>query len=69
MSAFPGAHRLQQHAWHRLHSSAAIAAALALGRPLAEAIAEAKAHVTAAIREGFAAGRGVGQLRHFVGDW
>jgi hydroxymethylpyrimidine/phosphomethylpyrimidine kinase len=70
MTAFP---------WRRIVSinthgtgctfSAAIAAALALGRPLAEAIAEAKAYVTAAIREGFAAGRGVGQLRHFVGDW
>jgi len=25
--------------------------------------------VTLAIREGFKAGRGVGQLRHFVTDW
>ena len=40
--------------------SAAIAAGLAHGRPLVEAIREAKAYVTAAIREGFAAGRGVG---------
>ena len=49
--------------------SAAIAAGLALGRPLTEAIREAKAYVTAAIREGFAAGRGVGALRHFVASW
>jgi hydroxymethylpyrimidine/phosphomethylpyrimidine kinase len=49
--------------------SAAIAAGLARGRPLAEAVREAKAYVTAAIREGFAAGRGVGQLRHFVEAW
>src|SRR5690242_7138696 len=38
--------------------SAAIAAGLAQGRPLADAIREAKAYVTAAIREGFPAGRG-----------
>jgi len=25
--------------------------------------------VTRAIREGFKAGRGVGQLRHFIPDW
>ena len=49
--------------------SAAIAAGLALGAPLAGAIGEAKAYVTAAIREGFPAGRGVGVLRHFVGTW
>jgi hydroxymethylpyrimidine/phosphomethylpyrimidine kinase len=49
--------------------SAAIAAGLAHGRPLVEAIREAKAYVTAAIREGFAAGRGVGALRHFVTAW
>jgi hydroxymethylpyrimidine/phosphomethylpyrimidine kinase len=49
--------------------SAAIAAGLAHGRPLAQAITEAKAYVTAAIREGFAAGRGVGALRHFVSAW
>jgi hydroxymethylpyrimidine/phosphomethylpyrimidine kinase len=49
--------------------SAAIAAGLAQGRPLVEAITEAKAYVTAAIREGFAAGRGVGVLRHFVTAW
>ena len=30
---------------------------------------EAKAYVTAAIREGFPAGRGVGALRHFVTAW
>jgi hydroxymethylpyrimidine/phosphomethylpyrimidine kinase len=49
--------------------SAAIAAGLAHGRSLAEAIAEAKRYVTAAIREGFQAGRGVGALRHFVASW
>ena len=49
--------------------SAAIAAGLALGRPLVEAIREAKAYVTAAIREGFPVGRGVGALRHFVTSW
>jgi hydroxymethylpyrimidine/phosphomethylpyrimidine kinase len=49
--------------------SAAIAAGLALGRPLVPAIGEAKAYVTAAIREGFPAGHGVGALRHFVASW
>jgi hydroxymethylpyrimidine/phosphomethylpyrimidine kinase len=49
--------------------SAAIAAGLAHGRPLVEAIREAKAYVTAAIREGFAVGHGVGALRHFVTAW
>lgn len=49
--------------------SAAIAAGLALGRPLPEAVREAKAYVTAAIREGFAAGHGIGQLRHFIAGW
>ena len=49
--------------------SAAIAAGLAHGRPLPQAITEAKAYVTAAIREGFATGRGVGALRHFVTAW
>jgi hydroxymethylpyrimidine/phosphomethylpyrimidine kinase len=49
--------------------SAAIAAGLAHGRPLVDAIGEAKAYVTAAIREGFAAGHGVGALRHFVASW
>ncbi len=49
--------------------SAAIAAGLARRRPLVEAIREAKAYVTAAIREGFAVGRGVGALRHFVAGW
>jgi hydroxymethylpyrimidine/phosphomethylpyrimidine kinase len=32
-------------------------------------VREAKAYVTAAIREGFQAGRGVGALRHFVTAW
>ncbi len=49
--------------------SSAIAAGLARGRALEEAIREAKAYVTAAIRGGFAAGRGVGVLRHFVERW
>jgi hydroxymethylpyrimidine/phosphomethylpyrimidine kinase len=49
--------------------SSAIAAGLARGRPLGDAIREAKAYVTAAIREGFAVGRGVGALRHFVERW
>jgi hydroxymethylpyrimidine/phosphomethylpyrimidine kinase len=49
--------------------SAAIAAGLARGRPLAEAVREAKAYVTRAIREGFRLGRGVGQLRHFLTEW
>jgi len=49
--------------------SAAIAAGLARGRPLADAIREAKAYVSAAIREGFRVGGGVGALRHFVERW
>jgi hydroxymethylpyrimidine/phosphomethylpyrimidine kinase len=49
--------------------SAAIAAGLARGRDLPAAVREAKAYVTAAIREGFRVGRGVGALRHFVRDW
>ena len=49
--------------------SAAIAAGLARGQALGDAIRAAKAYVTLAIREGFKAGRGVGQLRHFVTDW
>ena len=67
---FPGP-RLESNNTHGTGCtlSAAIAAGLAHGRPLAQAIAEAKAYVTAAIREGFAAGRGVGALRHFVSAW
>ena len=49
--------------------SAAIAAGLARRQPLGDAIREAKAYVTAAIREGFEPGRGVGALRHFVASW
>jgi hydroxymethylpyrimidine/phosphomethylpyrimidine kinase len=49
--------------------SAAIAAGLARGRPLPDAVAEAKRYVTAAIADGFQAGRGVGMLRHFVECW
>jgi hydroxymethylpyrimidine/phosphomethylpyrimidine kinase len=49
--------------------SAAIAAGLARGQALGDAIRSAKAYVTRAIREGFQAGRGVGQLRHFIPDW
>ena len=39
------------------------------GRRIGDAIRDAKAYVTRAIREGFAAGRGVGQLRHFIAEW
>lgn len=49
--------------------SAAIAAGLAQGLPLLDAVRSAKAYVSKAIREGFAAGRGMGTLRHFVTDW
>jgi hydroxymethylpyrimidine/phosphomethylpyrimidine kinase len=49
--------------------SAAIAANLARGLALADAVHEAKAYVTAAIREGFQPGRGVGVPRHFVERW
>jgi hydroxymethylpyrimidine/phosphomethylpyrimidine kinase len=49
--------------------SAAIAAGLSRSQALGDAIREAKAYVTAAIREGFALGGGVGQLRHFVKAW
>ncbi|HXJ80208.1 MAG TPA: bifunctional hydroxymethylpyrimidine kinase/phosphomethylpyrimidine kinase [Candidatus Methylomirabilis sp.] len=49
--------------------SAAIAASLARGQALGDAIRDAKAYVTSAIREGFALGRGVGQLRHFLTEW
>jgi hydroxymethylpyrimidine/phosphomethylpyrimidine kinase len=49
--------------------SAAIAACLARGYALRDAISEAKAYVTAAIREGFQVGAGVGALRHFVTGW
>jgi len=67
---FP-APRLDSHNTHGTGCtySAAIAAGLAHGVPLAAAIGEAKAYVTAAIREGFPAGRGVGVLRHFVSAW
>ncbi len=49
--------------------SAAIAAGLARGRELRAAVDDAKQYVTAAIREGVQAGRGVGALRHFVERW
>ncbi len=49
--------------------SAAIAAGLALGQSLTDSIARGKAYVTRAILEGFQAGRGVGQLRHFLVEW
>jgi len=67
---FPGPH-LDSNNTHGTGCtlSAAIAAGLAHGRPLADAVREAKAYVTAAIREGFQAGRGVGALRHFVASW
>jgi hydroxymethylpyrimidine/phosphomethylpyrimidine kinase len=32
-------------------------------------VRDAKAYVTRAIREGFALGRGVGALRHFLTEW
>ena len=67
---FP-APRLDSHNTHGTGCtfSAAIAAGLAQGAPLVEAVREAKAYVTAAIREGFPAGHGVGVLRHFVSTW
>ncbi len=49
--------------------SAAIAAGLARGRPLADAVRDAKAYVRCAIREGFQPGHGVGVLRHFITEW
>jgi hydroxymethylpyrimidine/phosphomethylpyrimidine kinase len=49
--------------------SAAIAAGLARGQAIGDTIRDAKAYVTRAIREGFRAGRGVGQLRHFLTEW
>ncbi len=49
--------------------SSAIAAGLAHGRALPHAGREAQAYVTAAIREGFQAGRGVGALQHLVTGW
>lgn len=45
--------------------ASAIAANLARGYPLREAIARAKRYVTAAIRHGFALGRGHGPTDHF----
>jgi hydroxymethylpyrimidine/phosphomethylpyrimidine kinase len=67
---FP-APRLDSHNTHGTGCtySAAIAAGLARSAPLVTAVGEAKAYVTAAIREGFAPGRGVGVLRHFVESW
>ena len=67
---FPGP-RLESNNTHGTGCtySSAIAAGLAHGQPLAAAIGEGKAYVTAAIREGFQAGRGVGALRHFVARW
>jgi len=49
--------------------SAAIAAGLARGRPLADAARDAKAYVRRAIQEGFQPGHGTGVLRHFVSGW
>ena len=49
--------------------SAAIAAGLAQGRPLADAVRDAKAYVRRAIRDGFQPGHGVGALRHFISEW
>ena len=71
--------RLTRFSAARIHSTAthgtgctlssAIAAGLAHGRPLEEAVRDAKAYVRAAIEAGFAAGRGVGVLKHFVERW
>ncbi len=49
--------------------SAAITAGLSRGQALGDAIRDAKAYVTRAIRDGFQAGGGVGQLRHFIAEW
>ena len=49
--------------------SSAIAAGLARRQSLGDAVREAKAYVTAAIREGWQIGRGVGALKHFVERW
>jgi len=49
--------------------AAAITAGLARNEALGDAIRDAKAYVTKAIRDGFALGRGVGQLRHFLTEW
>jgi hydroxymethylpyrimidine/phosphomethylpyrimidine kinase len=49
--------------------SSAIAAGLARRQALGDAIREAKAYVTAAIREGWQVGGGVGALKHFVERW
>lgn len=46
--------------------SAAIAANLALGHELKEAVAIAKRYITAAIRNSFDLGKGIGPLNHFV---
>lgn len=45
--------------------ASAIAAQLALGRPLRDAVLLAKAYVTKAIENGFAIGKGPGPLDHF----
>ncbi len=45
--------------------SSAIAAQLALGRPLPEAVRRAKAYVTTAIRHALAIGKGCGPTHHF----
>jgi hydroxymethylpyrimidine/phosphomethylpyrimidine kinase len=45
--------------------ASAIAAQLALGRPLREAAMLAKAYVTKAIENGFSIGKGAGPLDHF----
>ena len=70
LTRFPGP-RLASSSTHGTGCtfSAAIAAGLARQQPLADAIREAKSYVTAAIREGFQPGRGVGALRHFVTSW
>src|SRR5215467_9722104 len=67
---FPGP-RLQSTSTHGTGCtfSSAIAAGLARRQALGDAVREAKAYVTAAIREGWQVGRGVGALRHFLERW
>ena len=49
--------------------SAAIAAQLAIGKPLEEAVVLAKKYITQAIRQGFAVGSGHSPVHHFHRFW
>jgi len=60
--------RLAEHSRHRLHLLAPSRPGFARGRPWATRSGR-QGLLTRAIREGFQAGRGVGQLRHFIPDW